>query len=111
MLSSHTLWPETINILGNTQQMYNQRTTIQYSETQEESTNKQTWWGRFKFKAKKVFDKFKPKATKALEKITEAVVFIKEYVAPILTATASFLRAWGFFKRSTDNRRYTTCAS
>ena len=111
MFSNHTLWPETINILGGTQQTYYQRTTVQYSEVQEESTSKKTWWGRFKAKAKKAFDKFKPKAEKALEKLKEAVVFVKENVAPILTATASFLSAWGFFKRNTDNGRYTTCAS
>lgn len=100
MFRNHTLWPETVNILGGTQQTYHQRTAVQYSEAQEESTSKKTWWGRFKDKAKKALDKFK-----------ENVIFVKEYVAPILTAAASILTAWGAFKRSTDNGRYTTCAA
>lgn len=111
MFSSHTLWPDTINILGGTQQTYYQGTTVQYSEAQEEPTSKKTWWGKFKAKAKKAFDKFKPKAQKVFNKFKEAVVFVKENVAPILTATAVCLNAWGFFRRSTDNGRYTTCAA
>ena len=111
MLINHTLRPETVNILGGTQQTYYQETTVQYSVAQEESTSKKTWWGKFKAKAKKAFDNFKPKAQKMFNKFKEAVVFVKENVAPILTATAVCLNAWGLFRRSTDNGRYTTCAA
>lgn len=99
MSFARVIRPATINILGNTQRSANQCTTNQCFEIQEESTRKQSWWGKFKDKAKKAFDKFK-----------EAVTFVKDSIVPIVTAAASFLNAWSYFQHSTRSVRCRACA-
>ena len=74
MFNSHTLRPETINILGGTQQTHYQRTTAQYSEAQEESTSKKTGWGKFKDKTKKTLEKLKDNISE-MNGITESDAF------------------------------------
>lgn len=111
MSYARVIRPETINILGHTQWPTNQYMTNQCFETQEEPTRKQTWWGKFKAKAKKAFDKFKPKAQKALDTFKEAVIFVKDNIVPIIIAVAGAFNAWSYFRHSSGNVRCTACVA
>jgi len=81
--------PETINILGGSQE-----TTSQTSEPTIETQHKQTRWGRIKSGVRNVFGA-----------IRRALDYTKETIVPIITAVTGVLNAWSCFK----NCKRRTC--
>ncbi len=80
----YTIRPEAINILGSSPTTPAPNYT---SNTQKDSPQKHSLWGWVK----------------------QAINFIKEEVAPILTAVASLMNAWSNLRRSTGNTRDNVC--
>ena len=92
MSCNYLIRPEALNILGGSQSAYGQNQRVQEDPPREE-----TWW-----------EKIKSNTKKALSAIKRALVCVKEYLVPIMAATAGLLNAWGNYQRY-KNERYATC--
>lgn len=89
--------PDTVHILGGTQQTGHQPGYQTACQHQPES--KPTWWGKFKAKVKHVW-----------HKVMTVAADVKENIMPIVTGVGSFLVGWTTFcnrTRNSDRQRGT----
>jgi hypothetical protein len=82
--------PDTVHILGGTQQTGHQHEYQADSQSQPES--QPTWWSKFKAKVKHVW-----------HKVMTIAADVKENIMPIVTGVGSFLVGWATFCNRTRN--------
>lgn len=82
--------PDTVHILGGTQQTGHQPEYQADRQSQPES--KPTWWGKFKAKVKHVW-----------KEVITVAADVKENIMPIITGLGSFLSNWANFCNRTHN--------
>lgn len=87
--------PSALNILGRSQRA---STSTHSSNTQEESTSRQSLWGRIKSGAKKAFGFIKQAAT-----------YVKDEIVPIVMAVVAVVNACANYHRYAGKARVSGC--
>ena len=94
---THTIRPETLNILGNSSKA---STSPHNSNVQDGSTPRQSLWGRIKSGAKKAFGFIKQAAT-----------YVKDEIVPIVMAVVAVVNACTNYQRYAGKARDSGCCA
>lgn len=100
MSCDHTIKPTTLNVLGSSPRIATPSHSPYTPNAQEDSTPRQSLWGRLKSKVKKVFGYIK-----------SVVTYFKVEIVPIAIAAAGVMNAWSNYRRCTGKARDAACCA